>query len=89
MFVQHIKIQKVVAFFLILLIMFKITNITDIVKAAVPWVTIEGGANGIQQTEVRDDKIIQTGIHNSANDNSIRYRTLYFKMTIQKYNIAE
>lgn len=54
------------------------------------WVIINGptngSTNGTQNTEIKGDIIVQTGKHNSADDNAIRYRTLYFRMAKKMYN---
>jgi len=83
-----INLKKLGIFLVFILLINNFYNI-KIVKAAAPWVTIEGGTNGIQETEVLGDQIIQTGVHNSANENSIRYKTLCYKMAVQRYNISE
>jgi hypothetical protein len=36
-----------------------------------------------------DATIVQKGIHNSADEKSTRYKTLYYKMAIQRYNLSE
>lgn len=86
---RHIKVKKYLSLLFVLIIICNITNAPNKVMAAEPWVAIEGGTNGIQNTDVRYNTIVQRGVHNSADDNSIRYKTLYYKMAIQKYNISE
>lgn len=58
------------------------------VVAAENWIYLEPyGENGAQSYEVYIDKIIQTGTHNAASDDSIHYATKEFWMTKQQYDL--
>lgn len=59
------------------------------VKAAEPWVEIVGSSNGIQDARVDISTIIQTGIHNDADDNIVRYRTQFYYMTTKTYDFSQ
>lgn len=51
---------------------------------------VEGITNNNQRTfRIDDDYIIQQGTHNAANDGVIRYRTIDYRLSRQKYNLSE
>ncbi len=82
-----VKIRKTLSSILICLMLLFITGDIKVVYAADNWVKIEGGETGSQETEIREDTIVQTGKHNSADDNSIRYKTLFYRMTRERYDL--
>jgi hypothetical protein len=85
-----IILRRLVSFFLIVIILFSYFGDTQVVFAADDdWIKIVGGVNGSQNTRNDGDRIIQTGTHNSADDNVIRYKTLFFRMTKQKYDLSK
>ncbi len=61
---------------------------TEQVQAADSWISMETtGSNGIQSYQAEADTIIQTGKHNAADDNSIRYETKYYYMSKSTFDI--
>lgn len=85
-----ILFRGLVSFILIGIILFTCFGDIQVANAADDdWISIDGGENGSQETESRGDTIVQTGKHNSADDNVIRYKTLYFRMTRQKYDLSK
>ncbi|HWT75758.1 MAG TPA: hypothetical protein VN258_13725, partial [Mobilitalea sp.] len=54
------------------------------------WISFEStGGNGIQSYRVYKDYIIQTGIHNTADDDSVHYVTKYYYMTKSQYALDD
>lgn len=85
---SRIILRRLVSFILIVIILFSCLGNIQVVSADDDWIKIVGGVNGSQNTKTKGDTIIQTGTHNSADDNVIRYKTLYFRMTKQKYDLS-
>ncbi len=86
---RRLVFHRLIYFTLIFIILFAYIGDTQVVNAADDdWIKIVGGVNGSQNTRNDRDRIIQTGTHNSADDNAIRYKTLYFRMTKQKYDLS-
>lgn len=87
---RNILLCRLLSSILICVLTFSCYKDIHIAKASEDdWIDIVGGENGSQDTRKRDDTIIQTGRHNSADDDAIRYKTLYFRMTSEKYKLDQ
>ncbi|MBH1940646.1 hypothetical protein I5677_07070 [Mobilitalea sibirica] len=58
-------------------------------RAADTWMELDGLPNGIQKAEIKDEQIVQTGIHNAADKDLIRYKTKYYYMAIETFDIYQ
>ena len=78
--------KKIIFFTLVAIVLVASVRIA---KAADFWVDIVGINNENLETTVTADQIIQTGTHHAAGDNAVRYRTIGYYMTSNKYNLFQ
>jgi hypothetical protein len=90
MFSSYKKYYRSLYFIISLFILFGYLSIPyRDAKAAEPWVKIVGSSNGIQEAETIGDTIVQKGTHNNADDDVIRYRTQFYYMTRETYDLNQ
>ncbi len=80
------NIITIISFLIITCISMNAIMLSSTKTAHAEWVTLNGIPNGIQEAEVRTSVIIQKGVHNAADDDTIRYKTDGYYMSLTPFD---